>query len=242
METRSVVVLKQYTAPEVEPDVSAAASVAAQSKEEAVTRSPVSTYRLQVTEEFDLFEVARRLPYLHELGADWVYLSPLLQAEAGSTHGYDVVAHDRIDPARGGEKGLAAVSAEARRLGMGVLVDIVPNHVGVATPRDNALVVGPAPARARVRARGRLRRRLGGRRRPDPDPRGRRRRLGPATGRIDHLAVADGELRYHDHRFPLAPGRPTTARTRTPSTIASTTSSCTGRSPTTASTTGASSP
>ena len=102
-----------------------------------MTRTPVSTYRLQVTEEFDLFEVARRLPYLHELGADWVYLSPLLQAEAGSNHGYDVVAHDRIDPARGGEKGLAAVSAEARRLGMGVLVDIVPNHVGVATPPDN---------------------------------------------------------------------------------------------------------
>ena len=97
-------------------------------------RTPTSTYRLQVTEDFDLFEAARLLPYLHDLGVDWVYLSPLLAAEPGSTHGYDVVAHDHLDASRGGEQGLAAVSAEAKRLGLGVLVDIVPNHVGVATP------------------------------------------------------------------------------------------------------------
>ena len=101
-------------------------------------RTPGNTYRLQVTEEFDLFEAARRLPYLRDLGVDWVYLSPLLAAEPGSAHGYDVVAHDRIDPARGGEDGLVALSKEARRLDMGVLVDIVPNHVGVATPVENA--------------------------------------------------------------------------------------------------------
>ncbi len=171
-----------------------------------MTRVPVSTYRLQVTEEFDLFEVARRLPYLHELGADWVYLSPLLQAEAGSTHGYDVVAHDRIDPARGGEKGLAAVSAEARRLGMGVLVDIVPNHVGVATPHDNAwwwdlLRHGRDSAHAAAfdvdweAGGGRVRIPVVG----DAD-------RGSDTGDIAHLEVTDGELRYHDHRFPLAPG------------------------------------
>ena len=98
-------------------------------------RRPTSTYRLQITADFDLFEATRRLPYLHDLGVDWVYLSPLLQAEPGSTHGYDVVAFDRVDASRGGAEGLAALSAEARRLGMGVLVDIVPNHVGVATPR-----------------------------------------------------------------------------------------------------------
>jgi (1->4)-alpha-D-glucan 1-alpha-D-glucosylmutase len=101
------------------------------------TRVPASTYRLQVRASFDLHEAARRLPYLHDLGVDWVYLSPVLEAEPGSDHGYDVVRHDRIDPARGGEAGLAAVAAEARRLGMGVLVDIVPNHVGIATPRHN---------------------------------------------------------------------------------------------------------
>ena len=101
-------------------------------------RRPVSTYRLQINADFDLFAAARRLPYLHELGVDWVYLSPLLAAEPGSNHGYDVVSHDHIDASRGGADGLAALSAEARRLGLGVLVDIVPNHVGIAGPSDNA--------------------------------------------------------------------------------------------------------
>lgn len=98
-----------------------------------MTAVPASTYRLQITPSFDLHEAARVLPYLHDLGVDWVYLSPILEAEPGSEHGYDVVRHDRVDPARGGAEGLAALSAEARRLGMGVLVDIVPNHVGVAS-------------------------------------------------------------------------------------------------------------
>ncbi|WP_340539280.1 malto-oligosyltrehalose synthase [Nocardioides sp. GXZ039] len=101
-------------------------------------RAPTNTYRLQIRSSFDLHEAARRLPYLHDLGVDWVYLSPLLEAEPGSDHGYDVIAHDRIDPARGGREGFEAFVAEARRLGLGVLVDIVPNHVGVATPRENA--------------------------------------------------------------------------------------------------------
>ena len=101
-------------------------------------RTPVSTYRLQVTAAFDLAAATRVLPYLHDLGVDWVYLSPLLEAEPGSEHGYDVVAHDRVDPARGGAEGLARLSAEARRLGLGILVDIVPNHVGVATPHLSA--------------------------------------------------------------------------------------------------------
>ena len=103
-----------------------------------MTPAPTSTYRLQITPSFDLHEAARVLPYLHDLGVDWVYLSPILEAEPGSEHGYDVVGHDRVDPARGGAEGLAVLSAEARRLGMGVLVDIVPNHVGIATPEANA--------------------------------------------------------------------------------------------------------
>lgn len=103
-----------------------------------VRPTPTSTYRLQITPSFDLHAAAGVLPYLHALGVDWVYLSPILEAEEGSDHGYDVVRHDRVDPARGGAEGLAALSTEARRLGMGVLVDIVPNHVGVATPEANA--------------------------------------------------------------------------------------------------------
>jgi (1->4)-alpha-D-glucan 1-alpha-D-glucosylmutase len=98
-------------------------------------RTPRSTYRLQLTAEFDLFEAAKRLPYLHDLGVDWVYLSPVLAAEHGSEHGYDVAVHTREDPDRGGATGLDVLAAAARTLGMGVLVDVVPNHVGVASPR-----------------------------------------------------------------------------------------------------------
>ncbi|WP_027861018.1 malto-oligosyltrehalose synthase [Marmoricola sp. URHB0036] len=169
-------------------------------------RRPASTYRLQITADFDLFEAAQRLPYLHELGVDWVYLSPLLAAEPGSTHGYDVVSFDHVDASRGGADGLAAVSAEARRLGMGVLVDIVPNHVGVATPATNpwwwdVLEHGPGSRRAEAFdidwefGNGRVRLPVLG---DDDLPRD-----GHPTG---HLAVVDDELRYRDHRFPIAPG------------------------------------
>ncbi len=133
-------------------------------------RTPRNTYRLQISADFDLFTAAARLTYLRDLGVDWVYLSPLLAAEPGSVHGYDVVAHDRIDPARGGREGLAALSTEARRLGMGILVDIVPNHVGIATPYQNPLVVGRPAARSPLATRRRVRHRLGSRPRPDPDP------------------------------------------------------------------------
>ncbi len=165
-------------------------------------RTPTSTYRLQITADFDLHEAARQLPYLHDLGADWVYLSPVLAAEPGSSHGYDVVAHDHVDPARGGAEGLAAVSAQARRLGMGVLVDIVPNHVGVATPVENAwwwdlLRHGRGSAYATYFD-------------VDWDFGGGRLRI-PVVGDGDEgsIRVEDGELRYHEHRFPLAPGTST---------------------------------
>ena len=181
LQYRSVVVLREHREPEAEPDHSVAASLAAQGKqperEPPVTagdpRRPASTYRLQITADFDLFEAARRLPYLHDLGVDWVYLSPLLEAEPGSTHGYDVVAFDQVDASRGGAEGLAAVSAEARRLGMGVLVDIVPNHVGVATPAANPWWWDVLEHGARLRARRGLRHRLGVRARQGAPPRPR---------------------------------------------------------------------
>lgn len=165
-------------------------------------QSPVSTYRLQITEDFDLFEAARRLPYLHDLGVDWVYLSPLLAAEPGSTHGYDVVAFDHVDPSRGGAEGLAALSAEARRLGMGVLVDIVPNHVGVASPTEEAwwwdvLQHGRESEHATAF---------------DIEwPAGDGKLLIPVVGDGDEdaIEVTGTELRYHDLRFPLAPGTTT---------------------------------
>jgi len=97
-------------------------------------RTPRSTYRLQVSRDFDLDAASRVLPYLHDLGVDWVYLSPLLAAEPGSEHGYDVAVHTREDPERGGAAGLELLASVAHGLDMGVLVDIVPNHVGVASP------------------------------------------------------------------------------------------------------------
>ncbi|PPF85526.1 malto-oligosyltrehalose synthase [Pseudoclavibacter sp. RFBJ3] len=100
-------------------------------------RIPSSTYRFQLTSEFDLDAATEQLPYLERLGVGWVYLSPILQATPGSTHGYDVVDPSRVDDERGGREGLERFSAKARELGLGVLVDIVPNHMGVGTPRDN---------------------------------------------------------------------------------------------------------
>jgi (1->4)-alpha-D-glucan 1-alpha-D-glucosylmutase len=100
-------------------------------------RLPLSTYRLQVSSDFTLDAVAEHADYVHALGADWVYLSPLLQATRGSTHGYDVVDHASIDEERGGPEAFERAVAAVRRHGLGVLVDIVPNHVGVADPRQN---------------------------------------------------------------------------------------------------------
>lgn len=96
-----------------------------------------STYRLQVTPQFDLDAAAEVVPYLRELGVGWVYLSPLLQAAEGSSHGYDVVDPSRIDRARGGPEAFARFVQAARAEGLGILVDIVPNHMGIATPAEN---------------------------------------------------------------------------------------------------------
>jgi (1->4)-alpha-D-glucan 1-alpha-D-glucosylmutase len=163
-------------------------------------KTPVSTYRLQIRRGFTLFDAAETVPYLHSLGVDWVYLSPVLTAEQGSDHGYDVTDPSAVDPERGGPEGLAAVSKAARAAGMGVLIDIVPNHVGVATPAQNPwwwslLKEGRQSPYAEAFD-------------VDWDLAGGRIRL-PVLGSdddLDQLEIKDGELRYYDHRFPLADG------------------------------------
>ncbi len=95
---------------------------------------PVSTYRLQLTEEFTLDDAAARVPYLVRLGVTHLYLSPILRATPGSTHGYDVVDHDEISPALGGRPALDRLVAAARDAGLGLVVDVVPNHMAVPTP------------------------------------------------------------------------------------------------------------
>lgn len=101
-------------------------------------RRPRSTYRLQLSERFTLHDAAEVVDYLSLLGVDWVYLSPILQSAAHSTHGYDVTDHGSIDAERGGRAGFDEFVRACRRRGLGILIDIVPNHVGVATPSDTA--------------------------------------------------------------------------------------------------------
>ncbi|MDQ0849312.1 (1-_4)-alpha-D-glucan 1-alpha-D-glucosylmutase [Arthrobacter sp. B3I9] len=163
-------------------------------------RTPASTYRLQIRSGFTLQDAAEVVPYLKSLGVDWIYLSPILTAEKGSDHGYDVTDPAVVDPDRGGPEGLIAASRAAREAGMGVLVDIVPNHVGVATPAQNPwwwslLKEGQASPYAPAFD-------------VDWDFGGGRIRI-PVLGQdsdLDALEIRDGELRYYDHRFPLAEG------------------------------------
>ena len=88
-----------------------------------------ATYRLQLTPEFG-FDAARALvPYLRDLGVSHLYLSPSLQARAGSTHGYDVIDPTRISEELGGEQRLRSLAQAAHDAGMGVVLDVVPNHM-----------------------------------------------------------------------------------------------------------------
>ena len=89
-----------------------------------------ATYRLQLTREFG-FDGGRLLPYLRDLGISHLYLSPSLQARHESTHGYDVIDPTRISDELGGERWFRALAAQARGAGMGIVLDIVPNHMAV---------------------------------------------------------------------------------------------------------------
>lgn len=165
---------------------------------------PRSTYRIQLTAEFPLTSAAELADYLRTLGADWFYLSPLLAATPGSPHGYDVVDHARVDPDRGGPDGLERLARAARTRGMGVLVDIVPNHMGVGDAWANSwwwdvLRLGQDSPHARffdidwTAGGGRVR--IPVLAEPVTDA--------AASGA---LRVEGDELHYHEHRYPLAPG------------------------------------
>lgn len=99
--------------------------------------APRSTYRLQIRKSFDLDAAAEVTDYLRDLGVSWAYLSPLLKATSGSDHGYDVVDAGEVDPDRGGRDALVRFAAAARAAGLGILVDIVPNHMGISAPEEN---------------------------------------------------------------------------------------------------------
>ncbi len=97
-------------------------------------RLPDSTYRLQLTPEFGFADAADQAGYLAELGISHAYLSPILQAAPGSRHGYDVIDHSRIAAELGGEDGFRYLAARFGRSGIGLLVDVVPNHMSVPEP------------------------------------------------------------------------------------------------------------
>ncbi|HYQ31055.1 MAG TPA: alpha-amylase family glycosyl hydrolase, partial [Polyangiaceae bacterium] len=94
-------------------------------------RVPRSTYRLQLHKDFGFDDAAAAADYLARLGVSELYLSPILKAAPGSTHGYDVLDHETLNPELGGEAGFAALTTAARSHGLGLTVDFVPNHMGV---------------------------------------------------------------------------------------------------------------
>ncbi|WBC15624.1 malto-oligosyltrehalose synthase [Micromonospora sp. WMMA1998] len=161
--------------------------------------TPRSTYRVQVRPGFDLDATAELADYLSALGVTHLYTAPLLTATPGSPHGYDVVDPRAVNPELGGEAGRRRLVRALRAAGLGLVVDIVPNHAGVARPAAN-------PAWWDVLRRGRDSAYADW---FDIDwDRGRLLLpvLADAPDALDDLKLVDGELRYHEHRFPVADG------------------------------------
>jgi len=90
------------------------------------------TYRMQLHAQFGFRSAAEQVDYLHQLGISDLYLSPIFVAAAGSTHGYDVVDHSRLNPELGTNADFEALSRALRERGMGLCLDWVPNHMGNA--------------------------------------------------------------------------------------------------------------
>lgn len=162
---------------------------------------PVATYRVQLQPSFPFAAVAAAVPYIASLGVSHLHLSPVLEAVPGSEHGYDVVDHGRVRGELGGEDGLRALARTAREHGLGLVVDIVPNHMAMA-PRHNRalwemLREGPGSAYARWFD-------------IDWEAQGGRVLLpvlgGPLGTEIEQFVVDGRELRYYDHAFPLREG------------------------------------
>ncbi|HUF36116.1 MAG TPA: malto-oligosyltrehalose synthase [Gemmatimonadales bacterium] len=168
-----------------------------------------ATYRLQLHAGFPLARARGLVPYLSRLGISHLHCSPLLRARTGSTHGYDVVDPTMLDPELGTEEELAALGAELAARGMGLVLDIVPNHMAASAENpawEDVLAHGPASRYARwfdidwrasereLRARVLL------------PVLGERRAVALERDEIT-LALEDGvpRVRYFEHGFPLDP-------------------------------------
>jgi (1->4)-alpha-D-glucan 1-alpha-D-glucosylmutase len=173
-----------------------------------VPAPPQSTYRLQLQPGFGFAGAAGVAGYLASLGVTHAYLSPILQAAPGSVHGYDVVDHARISADLGGEEAFRDMVAEFRRHGLGVVADIVPNHMAIPAPESlnrqfwSVLRDGPGSAFAHWF---------------DVDWQAQDGRLllpilaGPPADcagevKVDRSGTDGPVLRYHDHVLPVRPG------------------------------------
>ena len=131
---------------------------------------PAATYRLQVHAGFRLDDAAEVAGYLADLGVTHAYSSPLLRSAEGSTHGYDTVDHAHIDEARGGRAGFDRFVAALHEHGLGLVLDLVPNHMGVDDPAAAPWWWDVLQHGQGQRPRRGLRHRLGVRRRQGPHP------------------------------------------------------------------------
>ncbi|MFD0866732.1 malto-oligosyltrehalose synthase, partial [Tessaracoccus lubricantis] len=173
---------------------------------------PTSTYRVQLNAGFSFDDAARHVPYLASLGVTHLFCSPILQAVPGSLHGYDVVDHARISEDCGGEEAFRRLVATAHGNDLGIIVDVVPNHMAVPTPlwRNRALW-DVLRSGAESEYAGWF----------DIDLTRSRAILMPVLGRRIGDELADGTIRletreshdgsepvvvYHDHVFPVRPG------------------------------------
>ncbi|MBL7254433.1 malto-oligosyltrehalose synthase [Paractinoplanes lichenicola] len=160
---------------------------------------PSGTYRVQVRPDFPLQATAELADYLADLGVSHLYTAPLLTSTPGSEHGYDVVDHSAVNPALGGAAALSDLSGALKNAGLGLVVDIVPNHAGVGVPHVN-------PTWWDVLRRGQESEFAGF---YDIDwSRGRilLPTLADSPDALDDLRISDGELRYFDKRYPIADG------------------------------------
>ncbi|HEU5041172.1 MAG TPA: alpha-amylase family glycosyl hydrolase, partial [Gemmatimonadales bacterium] len=168
-----------------------------------------ATYRLQLHAGFPLSAVRALVPYLGRLGISHLHCSPMLRARRGSTHGYDVVDPTMLDPELGTDEDLAALHGELAARGMGIVLDIVPNHMAASAENpawQDVLAHGPASRYARwfdIEWRASERELHG-------------RVLVPVLGEPRVQVLARGEislglddgiprLRYFEHAFPLDP-------------------------------------
>jgi (1->4)-alpha-D-glucan 1-alpha-D-glucosylmutase len=165
---------------------------------------PASTYRLQLSADFRLADALAAVPYLDALGIAALYLSPVTAATPGSRHGYDCCDPTRVNPELGSEEELVLLSAALRERGMGLLIDIVPNHMAASTHNPwwrEVLAIGPAaPAADLFDIEWR---RLGAGGRPQVLLPVLADRYGEVLARGD-IRIDGDEVAYFDRRYPIA--------------------------------------